>query len=700
MRQLLVCALLWLLALPGAAQPVIDVARELRGVSMQQHVDWLEDPTTQLEVEQVVSSPEFHSNPDKPLNFGFSKSAYWLRFKLGNPGHAARGVMLEVAHPQLDYVTLYVPSGGGGFDVRRTGDQLPFAQRDLAYRNFVFTLEQPPGEDQTYYLRVESEGLLELPLKLWTVEQFVEHQHHDWAVLCVYYGILLVLAAYAFAMFLFTRELPNLQSSFLIVATGLFQLAVVGHATQYLFADSRWLAQVAVPVGMGLISLTGTWFGKHTLLMVNPKRPRFAITNTFIGVSWALIACSLVLPVRQSLVLHILCDPPMFLIAMGMIVSEIRRGVREAWVVLLAYICVLIGITIAILKNAGVLPAIFITDWAYQISVSLQFLILGSAASMRLRVLRAQLATVNEELLHKVEQLEEAVVRAERATRLTEWATRVKDEFMATMSHELRTPLNTIINIPQGLVEEFVGEEQAVCAHCASVFALDAGEHVSTDTACMTCGQVGTLSERQRVRFVGDATRAVRYLEKIERSGMHLLGVINGMLQADKGESGRIDLHREWVDVRKLVGDVVDDMSDLAERAGVALSLDAAPGELELHADPLRVRQVLINLIGNAIKFSNGQGTVKVRLDAHERSCSIAVQDEGIGIAPDALENVFGSYQQAEAARAFGGTGLGLSISRSLVRAHGGELTVQSELGRGSTFTVTIPRRYREQKSA
>jgi two-component system sensor histidine kinase ChiS len=102
----------------------------------------------------------------------------------------------------------------------------------------------------------------------------------------------------------------------------------------------------------------------------------------------------------------------------------------------------------------------------------------------------------------------------------------------------------------------------------------------------------------------------------------------------------------------------------------------------------------LINLIGNAIKFSAGKGTVRVRLRVEDEICECAVEDEGIGIAPDKLESVFESYSQGDrgVARLYGGTGLGLSIARSLVRLHGGELWVESELGRGSVFRFRLPR--------
>ncbi|MET0283368.1 MAG: 7TM-DISM domain-containing protein, partial [Polyangiales bacterium] len=692
----LLTLLLVLCPLVAHAQEAIDVAGDLRGVSMQHHVEWLEDASGQLDIEQVRTATVFRAEPQRPLNFGFSSSAYWLRFRIANHSRQARALMLELAHPQLDFVTLYVPSEGAGYEVRRTGDQLPFAQRDLAYRNFVFTLEQPPGEAQTYYLRVQSSGVLELPLNLWTVEQFVEHQHLDWAVLCVYYGVLLVLALYALALAQFTREVAALQFSLLAVVTALFQLAVVGHATQYLFPDSPYLAQVVVPVSMAAIGICNFWFGKHVMLMVNPEQPRLRLFRWAIGATLLQMALALVVSVRTALLLQVLMGPVLYGIGGWLVIGEIRRGTRGAVAVLASYGVMVIAAVVSGLKNAGVLPVNFFTVWSYQLGASLQFLMLGTTASLRLRVLQSQLASVNDELQSKVEELEEAVVSAERATRLTEWATRVKDEFMATMSHELRTPLNTIINIPQGLVEEFVSGTQAVCTHCASVFELEPGEPL--DAACPGCAHA--LIVRDHVQFAGDAARAVRYLEKIERSGTHLLGVVNGMLMADKGEIGRVVLQRDWLDVRKLAQDVVEDMSDLAERAGVKLVLEAEPSAIEQSVDPLRLRQVLINLIGNAIKFSNGRGTVRVQVTRDPAGVQLAVVDEGIGIAPDKLAAVFASYQQAHEARAYGGTGLGLSISRTLVRAHGGELTVQSEPGQGATFRFHIPRRRRDQKSA
>jgi two-component system, sensor histidine kinase LadS len=690
------CCLLWPLA---ARAQELDVGADLRAVDLESQVDVLEDPSAALDIEQIVGQ-HFKHQPGHKLSFGFSDSAFWLRLRVRNSAQHARAFLLEVGRPQLDYVTLYVPRENGGYEVRRTGDQLPFSLRDLAYRNFVFTLEQPAGVTQTYYLRVASEGLVELLLSAWTVEEFVEHQHLDWAGLCVFYGALLVLALYTFAIWVSTREGASLQLSLLVLSTCWFQFAYVGHATQYLFPNSRYLAQVVVSVALGMNVAAHTWFGKHVVALVDQSARVARLFNVLIGWLVLVTLASLFVSVRTSLRIHLVQEPLLTVFALAMTVREIRRGSREARFVLVAYGLVFVGALLAVATNLGYLPNNVWTQWCYQLGASLQYTLLVVLSGMRLRSLNEQLVSVNGELAYKVDELEEAVVRAERATRLTEWATRVKDEFMATMSHELRTPLNTIINIPQGLVEEFVVEAQAVCRHCASVFELEPGEQLSAATSCPSCAQAGTLSERERVRFAGDATRAVRYLEKIERSGTHLLGVVNGMLQADKAESGQVALAPEWTDVAALARDVVDDLSDLALRAGVELTLRAPAEPLEQSVDPLRLRQVLINLIGNALKFSNGRGTVTVYVERQSASCLFSVHDEGIGIAEGELENIFGSYQQGDGARTFGGTGLGLSISRSLVRAHGGELQVQSELGKGSTFSFHIPQRRREQKTA
>jgi signal transduction histidine kinase len=139
--------------------------------------------------------------------------------------------------------------------------------------------------------------------------------------------------------------------------------------------------------------------------------------------------------------------------------------------------------------------------------------------------------------------------------------------------------------------------------------------------------------------------------------------------------------------------EVVEPLRQLALDGGVRLHLSAPPEDAALHADPLRLRQILINLIGNAIKFSDRRGDVYVSVTQEADSYLFQVRDQGVGIAPENLERVFRSFEQVDQGdtRRFGGTGLGLSIAKSLVEMHGGQIWVTSTLGQGASFFVRLP---------
>jgi signal transduction histidine kinase len=226
------------------------------------------------------------------------------------------------------------------------------------------------------------------------------------------------------------------------------------------------------------------------------------------------------------------------------------------------------------------------------------------------------------------------------------------------MSHELRTPLNAIIGYSEMLQEE----------------ADDLGEQA----------------------FVGD-------LQKINAAGKHLLGLINDILDLSKIEAGKMDLFPETFEVRQLVQDVAAIVRPLIEKNGNTLVVDC-PDEIgTVHADQTKVRQTLFNLLSNAAKFSEA-GRITLRVTRGESDSSslaphrsplliFAVADTGIGMTEEQVSRLFEAFSQAEASTRsrYGGTGLGLAISRHFCRLMGGDLTVESVYGQGSTFTVCLP---------
>jgi adenylate cyclase len=228
---------------------------------------------------------------------------------------------------------------------------------------------------------------------------------------------------------------------------------------------------------------------------------------------------------------------------------------------------------------------------------------------------------------------------------------RTKSSFLANMSHELRTPLNAII----GLTDMLVGNS---------------------------------------ARFGTD--KALEPLRRVHRAGTHLLGLINQVLDLSKIEAGKLELNLETVRLPPLIEDVVGTTRPLAEQNKNRLSVNC-PGDIPaIEADPLRLRQVLLNLLSNACKFTK-DGDIVLRAASTVRDgrrfAELAVSDTGIGMTAEQMARLFEDFSQADAttARQYGGTGLGLAITRRLCQMMGGDVTVTSEPGKGSTFTVHLP---------
>jgi PAS domain S-box-containing protein len=219
-----------------------------------------------------------------------------------------------------------------------------------------------------------------------------------------------------------------------------------------------------------------------------------------------------------------------------------------------------------------------------------------------------------------------------------------KSEFIAATSHELRTPLSSIL----GFAELLSGGEAP----------LDA--------------------------------RQARYVANIRSAGEHLLAVINDLLDLSKIAADRVELTYEYINVLGAVRDAVAQVTPLSDQKGLAMRV-LGDGELTIRADRRRLHQILLNLLSNAVKFTD-DGEVKISSDLEDGAAAIRVSDSGLGIPAKSLASVFDEFVQlGSPERSQGGTGLGLPLSRRLARVMGGDITVASRLGRGSTFTLSLP---------
>lgn len=289
-------------------------------------------------------------------------------------------------------------------------------------------------------------------------------------------------------------------------------------------------------------------------------------------------------------------------------------------------------------------------SWVTPVLATLAFVLmaaLGGSILLKRQVnaRTRELRRVNEELERRVlERTAELSAAMERA----QAADRIKSAFLATMSHELRTPLNSIIGF----------------------------------TGIMLQGLAGPLNEDQQ-----------KQLSMVQGSARHLLALINDVLDISKIEAGELTLSLTTFELGPSVEKLVKMAAPLAGKKGLSLTLDVADDVGMVTADQRRLEQVVLNLLNNAVKFTE-RGEVRVSCRGDADDWVISVADTGIGIDPQEIEEIFRPFHQLDTGitRKYEGTGLGLSISKRLVEMMGGAIEIQSRPGKGSTFTVRIPR--------
>jgi signal transduction histidine kinase len=233
-----------------------------------------------------------------------------------------------------------------------------------------------------------------------------------------------------------------------------------------------------------------------------------------------------------------------------------------------------------------------------------------------------------------------------------EAASQHKSQFLANMSHELRTPLNAILGYTELIVDEIYG------------------------------------AVPEKIREV---------LERVQQSGQHLLGLINAVLDLSKIEAGQLGLTLADYSMQEVVFSIVTAVEALAAEKGLTLQVSVPPDLPTGRGDEQRISQVLLNLVGNAIKFTD-VGEVSIQVTAAEEIFTVAVSDTGPGIAAADQQKIFEEFHQANSAQKQRGTGLGLAISKKIVDMHGGRMWVESSLGKGSTFWFTLPVWVEQQK--
>ena len=625
---------LWLcfcLLLSGiaTARPVVMQGEQGRGFQLE--FEYLVDPDGHYTLEQVQRRPDsdFRSSGPDGAALSFQKGAVWLRFSVVNQSSPGTAWLLQFNDALLDDIRVYQPTGDGGWHETRLGDQQRLPADAVDAISPAMQFDPPRGIETTVWARVQSKSSMLLDLRLQTARQFYSASILSILWYGAMFGIMAAMCLYNLALYFSLRDANYLMYVASISTSGLFLASLSGHAPAWLWPDYRPWSEEIYQAIVAVTVITGLAFSTRFL---EARRHAPALHRTIL-VLMVLAALTVPLTAVVGFQDSILLTGAVSASAgtAGVITGAVclMRGQRSARYYLVAWALYCVGAIFAAMRQHGLVDNTFFATHGMELGTVLQTVLMSLALADR----------YNDLKLAKEQAQHEAAESLRRMDRL-------KDEFLANTSHELRTPLQGIIGIAESMLD----------------------------------GAAGKVSEV-----------AERNLSMIVTSGQRLATLVNDILDFSKMKNHELSLRRRAVDLRVAVEVVTRLITPLAASKSLTLVNEVDPLLPPVDADEDRLQQILHNLIGNAVKFTDA-GTVHVRARVEGDRVRVLVVDTGPGIAPEHRERIFESFEQVEdsATRTHGGTGLGLAVSRRLVQLHGGDIDLESTPGQGSTFSFTL----------
>ncbi|MGM8213777.1 ATP-binding protein [Virgibacillus sp. W0430] len=602
-------------------------------------IEILKDKYGRYAIEDIVSNRlEEQFIPYKGIgrpNFGYTQDAYWVRFHINNQS-SLEDWLLEIETPKINRIQLYVPEQDGSFTTLSMGNKYPFTDKEIFHRNFIMDLPIKAEEEQTYYMQLTTGGSMQIPLTVWNSRAFGAKSQTGYMLFGILIGISVVMAFYNLFLYFSIRDRSYLYYVLFVVLNGFLYLSDTGLAFQFLWPELvRWNIQ-AVVTFMCLANISALLFTR-SFLRTSEFVPRLdRLFKIFIIVN-ALTAIWSFFSFTYAMYAAIICVAVTIGLVISTLVISLRRKYRPARFFALAWGTFLFGVFVSIMVDAGLLPLIPFTKYAWHVTTTLEVVLLSLALGDRYKVMR----------MEKEKAKKDAIESQKLALKSLKKADKLKDEFLTVTSHELRTPLNGII----GIAETLRG------------------------------GAAGKITKELD-----------RHLWMISISGRRLANLVDDIIDFSKLKNDDLVIRPKPVHLFALTDVVLTICQPLTKDKPIILKNKIDSSTPLVMADESRLQQILYNLIGNAIKYTD-QGEVIVSAEKQDNRLEIIISDTGKGIAPQQIDAIFEPFRQGDSSisREVGGSGIGLSITKRLVELHQSDILVESTIGKGSKFSFTLP---------
>lgn len=601
---------------------------------------WFRDVNNDISFEQIkqFSDNKFTPSDGYTFNRGYTSSGYWFKFNLTFAPELINSSrwLMEIPFPLLDYVDLYIPEDSNSYSVIKTGDRRPFSQRDIDTKNFVFSI-YPQQKNNTYYLHIKTQDSLQVPLYLWKEGAFLKSTILTTGLQGIYFGIMIVMVLYNLFLYISVKDRNYLYYTIYISCFIIFQAGLEGFSFELIWPNNTWWANISIPF-FGVLSLFFASIFARSILNTKEVLPYF---DKILVIISSCLFCTLPVILLATYTVGIYTSLVSTFVFFNLVllagILAALKGDRTAKVFVLAWSIFLISGVISMLGAMNILPLEYGSQSALQIGSAIEVILLSMALADRINLIekeKVEIETQSKEVLLE-------------ANKQLESSNLLKNEFIATISHEVRTPMNGVLGSAQLLLDTPLNDNQ------------------------------------------------INYVNTINHSGKTLLEILNNILDYSKIEANKLSLELVDFNIEELIEECVDFFAVTSVQSNVDLYINIHQDTPKIiRSDPLRIKQVLLNLISNAFKFTN-KGQIIIRVlpaNNSKNKLLIEVEDSGSGLSYEQQRLLFQPFVQVDSSstRAKGGTGLGLAICKKLAILLGGEIGIHSLAGEGSTFWFTI----------
>jgi signal transduction histidine kinase len=628
------------------------------------------DSANTISIESILQTPDFKENDSEHILVGVGENQnVWLKWLIHNP--QAEFAFLELTYPLIDTTTLYIVEEGKIIDTQQVGQNFLPHQRFVECNNVVFKVKQS-SKLLTYYMKVKARWFCNVKPRISTVKSFIRTHQFDAIIQGLFMGICLVFVLYNFFVFIQFKNNVYLYYSLYLLCTTFFIFRHNGYVTEYVF---RMTPQYN-DIGFGITGLMGIFATLFTMkfLETGINLPKIhQILKVMLGVYilytialfskemyWTVIASQILIPIGTSVV---------FVASLTLW----KRGNPVAKYYFAGWFGLFMAQMVFITENRGAIASNFFTTYSLQIGISFEAIILSYAIAKHFKMLKNKEQDTNAHMLEVLKQNENLI---KDKNKKLEYEVAERTEALTKTLNLLQDSQETLKK--QALLLEKSNKELTDFAHIAS-----------HDLKAPIRGIISftQLFERRNKAKFDDVDR--EYFDFIKNNARHSAQLIESILNYSKIDKNLGE--PTLVDLNNAVFLVEINQKSLMQERNAEVICEILP-IIKAHT-PLIV-QLLQNLIGNGIKYNKSekpQVHIGSKTNADNETV-FYIQDNGIGIAPQNHEKVFGMFSRLHAQSEYEGTGIGLAFCQRIVETYGGVIYVESEIGQGTTVYFTLPK--------